>query len=72
MQRWDELTEEQLLEARELALIYTQQNARTLPTYEWLKRHCESAKTMPHNTLIAFGRQVLEGCKAIQRYRGIR
>ncbi len=67
MQRWDYLTEEQQLEAREMAVAYSQQNPRTLPTYAWLKRYSDSAKTMNHNTLIAFGRAVLDACKELQQ-----
>ncbi len=63
---WNELTEEQTYAARELAVEFHQHNPRTLPTYAWMKRHSETAAALPHVKLIAFGRVVLDACKALQ------
>lgn len=68
MRDWQNLTEEQIYEARELAAtFYRQVNPRTLPTYSWMRHHSATVAALPHNTLIAFGRVVLDACKALHR-----
>ncbi len=67
MVAWDTLTEEQTYEARELAAAFHQVNPRTLPTYEWMRRNSETVAGLPHNKLIAFGRVVLDACKALHK-----
>lgn len=68
---WDDLTVDQQLAARELARRYRQEkSATTLPSYVWIKRAFPEAEKMPQNTFIAFGRAVLDACKALQTRRG--
>ncbi len=64
---WDYLTEAQHAEARKLAVVFTSEvNPNTLPSYDWIRRNSETAKTMPHRTFVAFGRAVLNAIKAQQ------
>lgn len=64
---WDTLTIEQTIAAKELARAYHSANPNTLPTYAWMKRYSQIAAELPHTTLIAFGRVVLDACKALQK-----
>ncbi len=64
---WDYLTEAQNLEARELAVsFHAEVNRNTLPSYDWIRRNSDTAKTMPHRTFVAFSRAVLNAVKAQQ------
>ncbi len=65
MRAWQDLTEEQMYEARELAAAYHRDHPRTLPTYSWMRHYSDTVAALPHNTLIAFGRVVLDACKAL-------
>lgn len=70
MSAWNDLTEEQTLAAKELGITFFEEvNPRTLPTYEWMRRNSDVAKGMKHEKLIAFGRIVLDTCKARQKAR---
>lgn len=64
---WDALTEEQKREARKVAAAFHAENPRTLPTYDWMRTKSKTAATLPHNKLIAFGRVVLDTCKAMHK-----
>lgn len=67
---WNELTEEQTYAARELASeFYHNVNPRTLPSYMWMKRNSELAASLPHMKFVAFGRVVLDACKALHTQR---
>lgn len=66
---WDYLNEAQRREAREVAKAYHTMHPRTLPSYAWLRSHYALAAEMPHNTLIAFGRAVLDECKRLMAQR---
>ncbi len=69
---WNDLTDEQIYAATELGILFFNKiNMMRLPSYEWMKENSDIAREAQRNTLIAFGRIVLDTCKSLQSSKGI-